>query len=292
MDINQKMPVIGKPYLFIDIDSTLIVNSKDDKYRNSEAYVVVGHKGGETMGYMSVENYKLLHYLRGYYTIIPVTSRNYQSYRSVNFGFEPEWALVENGARLVYGGKLVEGTSWGIESESNLKPYRDLYSALITIITDLGYIRKANSEHILDFYYPADGDYTPVQNKKREQLCDWLRWLSSTLSAMPIEVYISKNMHSILITYLKNKKSSGIHRLLKHIHKNLSSPYIYKILKQSYAAGDSEADWGMLGIVGESYGVGDSPATHNLSENEFNKDKESFTSFILTSLANKTLTSE
>lgn len=85
--------------LFSDLDGTLIFSAA----RKGVGDIVIEYKGEEEISCVTARQAELLPKIRN---IIPVTTRSVEQYRRIKFpeGFEPEYALCDNGGTLLANG--------------------------------------------------------------------------------------------------------------------------------------------------------------------------------------------
>lgn len=261
-----------KNILFTDIDSTLIINSKEQKYLDKNKYVCVSKKYGIPAGFMSVENYNKLHELNKLFTIIPITSRCLNSYLDIDFGFIPEFSLVDNGAILLEHNSV--NKNWVNESESRIKDFLPEYKRIRKTMMLNDYYEKWGSPFVLDFK-------TEKQDVNGEKLLCIL-----TEKFKSFIFYPSKTYKSIIVISPTNTKAENVKRFMRkyNIKRELSNTKNeYKV----FIAGDSQADWPMLKLTKNSFGIDDGPAQNKYNKDEFKKNISGFTSFILNSLLTK-----
>lgn len=254
-----------KPIWFTDIDSTIILNSKDTKYLDESKYHCVSYKCGKPSGFMSVQNFNLLQEIQKRCMVVPVTSRCLSSYMDIHLGFTPELALIENGAILLDG--YTVSKTWINESEKLLEPYMNDYSKIREYLISRGYTEKWGSTYLLDFHTRSE---------------------KSEIERMEIQEHLSKyegiqsfvGKSSVIVTHTMNRKEFNIGRLVKYI----------KICpkRKIIVSGDSQADWGMLAMTTHSYGLDDSPAYNKFNKEEFDEHLENFLDWVMYSVYCKT----
>lgn len=263
---------------FTDLDSTLILNSKDSKYLDTSKYVCVSRKYGNPAGFMTIENFRKLQEINKRYTIVPITSRCLGSYMDVNLGFTPEYSLVDNGAILLNGREIL--VHWMNDSEKMTKDSHEAFRECRKYLISLDYFEKWGSQFVLDFSTDRNDISDPITRMN----------LMNEIAESPIfkyctdgkiKSYISSSMRSILLVDSKMTKDKSIERFLESIgsHENA----------RIYVAGDSSPDYCMLEAFENSFGTDESPANHkfNMRSDDFRKDSDNiskFTSFILDSL--------
>lgn len=267
--------------LFIDLDSTLILNSTDKKYLDIDKYVCVSQKYGEPTGFMTVENFRKLQEVSKKYTVIPITSRCLGSYMDVRLGFTPEYSLIDNGAILLNGREIL--VNWINYSEMLSRTSHEAFIECRKYLISLEYFEKWGSQFVLDFSTKREDVKDP---KKRQEIFDKITKSEDSpvfkyVKDNSIEVYTSTSLRSVLIVSSRMTKEKSVKRFLDAIGNHESD--------RVYVAGDSEPDYCLLGAYDNSYGLSDSPAKVKfmLDRSRFSKDHDNismFTSFILDNL--------
>lgn len=113
--------------MFSDLDGTLIFSAK----RKQVGDIVIERKNGEEISCVTARQAELFPSLEN---VIPVTTRSIEQYRRIEFarfGFEPKYALCDNGGTLlVDGGVDMEWLGWSAEifaeSRHELSRFREL----------------------------------------------------------------------------------------------------------------------------------------------------------------------
>lgn len=116
-----------KLILFSDLDGTLIFSAK----RKQVGDIVIERKDGAEISCVTERQAELFPRLRN---VIPVTTRSIEQYRRIEFarfGFEPKYALCDNGGTLLVDGKLnTEWARWSAEifaeCKDELSRFREL----------------------------------------------------------------------------------------------------------------------------------------------------------------------
>lgn len=98
--------------LFSDLDGTLIFSAK----RKQAGDIVIERKDCEAISCVTARQAELF---PGLLNVVPVTTRSVEQYKRIDlakFGFEPEYALCDNGGTLLVGGETDAGWSeWSAE---------------------------------------------------------------------------------------------------------------------------------------------------------------------------------
>jgi hydroxymethylpyrimidine pyrophosphatase-like HAD family hydrolase len=99
-------------------------------------------KDGKELSYMSALAYALLRDIAGICCFVPVTTRSLEQYQRINFGFKPEFALVNHGAVLLINGDIDSVWSEGSQNElsnctNKISVYQTLLSELEPLIYDI-----------------------------------------------------------------------------------------------------------------------------------------------------------
>lgn len=251
---------------FTDLDSTLIVNSKDPKYRDEKKYVCVSRKYGQPAGFISIENYRKLQELSKRVTIIPITSRCLNSYMDIDLGFTPEYSLVENGAILMEGNTV--NKRWLNNSELRILGCQTIYSEIRKILIENGYYEKWGSAFLIDF---------AASNPDKEKMTKIIQELK--IQYPNIRIYPTSSYKGISFITEKITKETTVSRFMNTF--GLKDENVF-------AAGDAEPDWEMLFMFENSYGLDDGYAKHKFDKQEWKEDIDSFTSFVLDSILEKT----
>lgn len=247
---------------FTDLDSTMIVNSKESKYRDETKYVCVSKKYGQPAAFMTIENYQKLKELSEQVTIIPITSRCLSSYMDIDLGFTPEYALIENGAILLENN--VVNKRWINNSELRLLGCQPIYSEIRKKLIENGYYEKWGSAFLIDFI---------SDNPEKERMTKVIEELKKEFSN--IRFYPTTSYKGISFVTEKITKATTISRFMNTF--GLKDTNIF-------VAGDAEPDWEMLFMFENSYGLSDSYAKHKFDKQKWKDDINSFTSFILDSI--------
>lgn len=117
----------NKFVLFSDLDGTLIFSAK----RKQVGDIVIERKNGAEISCVTARQAELFPHLRN---VIPVTTRSIEQYRRIEFarfGFEPKYALCDNGGMLLVDCEIdKEWSEWSseifVECEYELSCFREL----------------------------------------------------------------------------------------------------------------------------------------------------------------------
>ena len=101
---QKKQETREKPLVwFTDIDDTLIHSKR--KIKDTSDYIVVEELNKKPQSFMSKYNYNTFLRINEEIPVIPVTTRNYNQYKRLDFLSEQGFAIIDNGATILVDGK-------------------------------------------------------------------------------------------------------------------------------------------------------------------------------------------
>ena len=216
-----------------DLDRTIIYSDRFIKEHNTEAaYTPVEYKDGKVISNMANSVKAELEKINSNEEVafIPVTSRSYDEYRRINFGFEPAYAIIDNGGRILSHGKPLMVYNTHMQEFA-----RDAISESATIILDI-----TDHEEILEKEPKLIDNlflFWKVKEGSEKEADVLINWLNDTYKSWDFTRQ-RKKVYGVPVCFSKQVA-------LRWLWSQLGKPYIV-------ASGDGEMDIPMLSLANKA----------------------------------------
>ena len=212
-----------------DLDGTILTSEKP---KDGEFVICVAVKNNKCASFMYNESYDKFLKIISNINTLPITSRCEESYNNIYFKKFFEYALVDNGAKLLHNGEV--DIEWLEESRDIINKHKskEKFEMAKKYIESFGYERKWSTEFVLDY---------AIRNISEERVNE----LKSLLSEYSDVLNIRFGKHSVIGTYKCLTKGINI--------KRFADRYGYELFISS---GDSLEDISMFDYTKYSYWKG------------------------------------
>lgn len=232
-----------------DIDGTIITTKPRDK--QNQVPISTTPRG---TSWMRKDNHEILLAMKEQICFVPVTTRGIVSYGTIDFGFVPPYALVDNGAILLRDGVVDE--KWQNESLKTVESARKEFEEGRQYLVDAGLQTKTNSIFTIDFL--------DTSQKTEEEMKNIIKTFSHIVGSS-YDVYSGSSY--VYAIHKKMTKLAGLQRLIRELNQSLL-----------VTAGDGGQDACMFEISDHSIGYEGSSASITF-KGERNDDE--FCSFVV-----------
>lgn len=185
-----------------DLDSTIICNQAP-----TQLGICVATKNNKNASYMTNESYDTFIKIINSIDTLPITTRCEKSYNNIYLKKFFKYALVDNGAILVYDDKKIRD-NWVAESYKLIKNDQKDFEEIRSIIEKFGYTEKWGSDFVLDYVNKNINSET-IEKLKQE------------ITPLSDNLLININKTSILVTFEKLSKGANIERFAKQFNYEL-----------------------------------------------------------------------
>lgn len=235
--------------LFSDLDGTLIFSAK----RKQVGDIVVERKDCKPVSCVTARQAELFPQLAN---VIPVTTRSVEQYRRIEFakwGFEPEYALCDNGGTLIVNGEPDE--EW-------LRWSRSIFEESADELARFRELLERDSRRTFEVRL-VDGLFLFT---KSSDPCETLKYLGEGKTC---ECFFTGE--KVYITPRKLNKGAAVKRLAER----LSIP-----LEGMACAGDSLMDLSMLNAAGTAIFTDNIPEERVTAREKICRPREGFAEFV------------
>lgn len=211
-----------KPYLFTDLDRTMIFSKRF--LSSNQPLIPVEYKGKTIISYMTPQVLKLTQ--QHIKNIIPVTTRTLEEFKRVKPYQEAEWAIVGNGSIILHHGQAL--SEWNTHITKQIAPIQNEYTQIINWLNQ-------NYPHYLNRLATERDSFifAKVRPEHKEQL---KQVLCDKLGTLPQWHFVIQKQKVYIMPKVISKENAIQHLI------NLLKP------QEIYFAGDGSLDINMINL--------------------------------------------